>query len=183
MSDRKKFIKSAGTSTSVRNSKGELERIIARYGCKSFAVQQDYESSLATVTFVVPDTLEKDAQHIPVQLDVNARLVYDAMFGQPTKGDWKDGKYLGTVFDPKGYNAAKLEQAERVAWRQIILWVDAALSAAASGVQPISEAFFAQTLIRDPESGAMTRIVKAFPSLLRSYPEETPQVATSPVSA
>lgn len=153
MIDRKRFIKSATTSTPVVNSKSELERIIARYGCKSFAVQQDYESNMATVTFVVPDTLEKGAAHIPVQLDVNARSVYDAIYGQPKK--WTAN---GFVFDPKGYTEKGLAQAERVAWRQVILWVDAALSSAAAGVQPISEAFFAQTLIRHSD-GTLTRIV------------------------
>lgn len=151
--DRRKFIKSATTSTPVVNSKAELEKLLTRYGCKSFAVQQDYANNLATVTFVVPDTLDKGARDIPVQLDVSARQVYDAMYGQPTK--WGGN---GRVFDPKGYHEKEMAQAERVAWRQLILWVDAALSAAAAGVQPISEAFFAQTLIRHPD-GTLTRIV------------------------
>lgn len=155
--ERTKFIKSASTSTPVVNSKNELERIITRYGCQSFSVQQDYQSNVTTVTFVVPDTLEKDAAHIPVQLEVSARAVYDAMFGQPVKRLWKDG---GPVeeFNPNGYDQKKIEQAQRVAWRQVILWVDAALSAAAAGVQPISQAFFAQRLIQRPD-GTMTRIV------------------------
>ncbi|HNB58716.1 MAG TPA: hypothetical protein PK308_00285 [Phycisphaerales bacterium] len=152
--DRKRFIKSATTSTPVGNSKAELERLLTRYGCKSFAVQHDYAANLSTVTFVVPDSLEKGAADIPIQLDVNARAVYDAMFGQPTR--WTSN---GRVFDPKLYREKELAQAERVAWRQVLLWVDAALSAAAAGVQPISEAFFAQTLIRDPKTGGMTRIV------------------------
>ena len=153
MSDRKKFIKSATTSTPVVHSKSDLEKLLTRYGCKSFAVQQDYANNLATVTFVVPDTLEKGANDIPVQLDVNARAVYDAMYGQPTKYSGS-----GRVFDPKGYREKEMAQAERVAWRQVLLWVDAALSAAAAGIQPISEAFFAQTLIRHPD-GTLSRIV------------------------
>jgi hypothetical protein len=152
LTDRKKFIKSATTRTPVVNSKQELERIISRYGCKSFAVQQDYERSLGTVTFVVPDTLDKDAAHIPVQLDVDARAVYDAMYGMPTR--WENDN---RVRNETGYRPDLLAQSERVAWRQVILWVDAALSAAASGVQPISEAFFAQTLIRQRD-GSLTRM-------------------------
>lgn len=141
--DRKKFIKSASTKTPVANSKRELEQMLTRYGCRSFAVQHNYTERLATVTFVVPDTLDAGAVDVPVQLDVRTANVAKALFGP----------------SPNGYTTYGYEQAERVAWRQVLLWVDAALSAAAAGVQPISEAFFAQTLIRDPESGHLTRIV------------------------
>lgn len=151
--DRSRFVKSATTSTPVANSRGELERLVTRYGCSSFATQMDYEAHRITVTFVVPDTPEKGAARIPVQLEVNILTVYDALYGQPTK--WSNE---GRVYDPKGYREKELAQADRVAWRQLILWVDAALSAASAGVQPISEAFFAHTLIRRP-SGEMVRLV------------------------
>ncbi len=39
------------------------------------------------------------------------------------------------------------ERAERVAWRNLVLWIDAALSATAAGLQTIEEAFFAHLLV------------------------------------
>lgn len=153
--DRTRFVKSASTSTPVSNSRGELEKLVTRYGCSSFATQVDYEAHRATVTFVVPDTPDKGARKIPVQLEVNILAVYDALYGQPQK--W-GGSGTGKIYDPKGYKERELAQAERVAWRQLILWVDAALSAASAGVQSISEAFFAHTLIRR-STGEMVRVI------------------------
>lgn len=52
--------------------------------------------------------------------------------------------------DRKDYRTREawaLEQAERVAWRQIILWVEAGLNMAASGVQTLEEAFFAHSVL------------------------------------
>ena len=40
-----------------------------------------------------------------------------------------------------------MEQAERVAWRNLYLWIDAALSAATMGLQTITEAFFAHAVV------------------------------------
>jgi hypothetical protein len=49
-------------------------------------------------------------------------------------------------------------QAERVAWRNLVLWIDAALSAATVGVQTITEAFFAHTIVVD-DGGRAERMV------------------------
>lgn len=139
-----RFVKSATTKTPVPNSRNELERMLTRYGCSSFSTQSDYETGRIVVGFVVPDSREEGAVRIPVRLEINSREVCRALYGPLKAG--------------QGWTEHGIAQAERVAWRQLVLWVDAALSAAAAGVQKISEAFFAHTLVRDSE-GRVSRMV------------------------
>jgi len=121
MKARDAFVKSATTSTPVGNSRAELERMLTRYGCDSFSTQTDYTTGRVVVGFVVPDDRSTDARKIPVKLEINTRLVYDAMNGRPTRRKFVEGVGYESDFDPKGYDQAKLAQAERVAWRQLVL--------------------------------------------------------------
>ncbi|SRR6266576_27916 len=150
----KKFVKSADTSVAVSRSQTALERILRRYGCTGFGVTQDYEKGVAAVNFRVPDGPQKDATQIPIRLIVDHHAVYDSLYGQPTK--WGTS---GRVPDPQGYREQQLLQAERVAWRHLVLWVDAACSASTIGVQRMSDAFLAHTLIRSAD-GRVVRVVE-----------------------
>lgn len=136
------FVKSATTSVPVSRSQGELEKILRRYGCSGFGVQNDYDARRIIVHFVVMDK-PGEVDMVPVRLEVEVLRVCDSLF---------DGPYAG------GYDEKAIAQAERVAWRQLILWVDAACSAAAAGVQKMSEAFFAHTVVRG-QNGAQCRLV------------------------
>lgn len=138
------FVKSGDTRTPVSNSRAEVERMLRRYGATGFQVAQDYANHRVVVTFIVPDSTVKGAPSVPVKLPVDIRRVYDALYGQPTKHNYATGK---RVLDPSGYNAKRMEQAERVAWRHLVLWLDAALSAAVAGMQTITEAFFAHAVV------------------------------------
>lgn len=153
------FVKSATTSTSVANSRRELERLLDRYGCLRLSVQTDYEARKVIVAFVVRDRTQKDAPSIPVRLEVAVREVYDRLFGRPSQRRWVVATQTYESFTtPSMYNDQKLAQAERVAWRNLILWVDAALSAAACGLQSLDEAFLAHTLVRDAD-GTTKRLI------------------------
>ena len=151
------FVKSASTSVPSSRSQAELEKTLRRYGCTGFGTHADYTAHRVAVNFRVPDTQQKDAPQVPVRLVVDFLAVYDALYGRPMKRRWVNDEYV-TEHDPKGYGEKGLEQAERVAWRQLILWVDAACSAAAAGLQPMSEAFFAHTLVRNAD-GETLRMV------------------------
>lgn len=141
---RKGFVKAANTTVAPEKSRAEVDRMLTRYGAVGFSYAINIESGEIKIEFVVPDSKKKDAPRIPVRLPISVRRVYDALYGQPTK--WtKDG----WVFDPAGYDPRKLQQAERVAWRNLVIWIDAALSAATIGVQTITEAFFAHTIVVD----------------------------------
>lgn len=137
------FVKSADTSSQVSSSKGELEKMLRRYGAAGFSVAHDYAEHRVVISLILPDRPGKNAPRIPVKLPVNIRLVYDALYGQPKKWDYAQKKFIPHL---TGYETKKLEQAERVAWRNLVLWVDAALSAATIGLQTITEAFFAHAI-------------------------------------
>lgn len=151
------FVKAATTSTGVPQSKMELERVLRRYGAEQFSTAQDYRRGLVVVQFSIPNTPETGARMVPIRFPVEARRVYDRMYGQPMK-------YAGgrQVHDENGYNAKKLEQAERVAWRNVILWVDAQLSAASIGLQTVEEAFIAHAAIGP--GGA--RLIEVLPDMI-----------------
>ena len=170
----KPFVKSADTSSQVSSSKAELERMLRRYGATGFAVQQQFDDSqlpvAASVQFVVPDKAG-DKARVPVSLPIEIRRVYDALYGRPMKnGAWvtpeQSGKSWGhytRVHDVNGYDAKKLAQAERVAWRNLVLWIDAALSAASIGFQTITEAFFAHVVVKldNGNTARMSEVVES----------------------
>lgn len=128
---KKRFVKSADTSTSTGSSQRDLEKILRRYGAIDFNMGSNWEQRLARVSFRVPDT-PGSAVLVPVRLEVSIKAVAEALgYRNPTRYGW--------------------EQAERVAWRHLVLWVDAACAATAAGMQTMSEAFLAHMLVRSPD--------------------------------
>ena len=137
------FVKSADTKTAVGNSRNEIEKILRRYGATGLQIGQDYAAHSATVSFIVPDSSMPGAQKVPVKLPVDITRVYSALYGAPRpKNGYGKLESSQLVYDPK-----KILQAERVAWRHLVLWIDAALSATTAGMQTITEAFFAHTVV------------------------------------
>ena len=108
----KPFVKSADTSTSVVNSKSQLDKMLRRYGAAGISMSEDYLKREIVVSFVVPDSAAKNAPMVPVRIPISIKAVYQAMYGPNAR---EEKRFM--------------EQAERVAWRNVVLWVDAALSA------------------------------------------------------
>lgn len=158
----KHFIKSADTSKSVESSRAELNKLLGRYGCTAFGYDQDNDGGVTRVTFRVPNSPAKDAAKVPVQLEVRPLDVYVRLYGQPTT--WVSGKGHVPTKELRYYNAKKLQQAERVAWRHLLLWVDAACSASSAGLATIEEAFFAHRLVEDRD-GRVGRVIDFMHSL------------------
>ena len=142
----RQFVKSADTSTSASSSRMEVDKLLRRYGASAISTSENIERREIVVTFVVPDSRKEDAPKVPIRLPVSVHAVYDALYGRPRMYDYEAGRW---VFNAKGYEQKKLEQAERVAWRNLVLWLDAALSAASVGLQTITEAFFAHAVVTD----------------------------------
>src|SRR5207247_7751309 len=108
----------------------------------AFAVSTDYALQKIVVGFKVPDS-PGSSTVVPVRLDVNIGQVATALYGPLTgKQEWR---------------LSALEQAERVAWRHLVLWVDAACSASSAGMQTMAEAFFAHVLVK-ADNGAQGRM-------------------------
>lgn len=118
------FVKSHDTRTPVGNSKAELERILRRYRCTGFGTSEDFELGRMKVFFRVPEHLEEGAAMLPVTLVVDIDSVHRRIARKSR------------------------EQAERVAWRHLVFWVDAACSAAAAGLRPLSETFLADLMVQ-----------------------------------
>ena len=136
------FVKSKGTDVPVVRSQAEIQRILRRYGATHFGTQSSYEEGVIRVFFRIPDSPKPGAPIVPIRLEGNIRAVAAACgWDRPTQ--------------------AGLEQAERIAWRHLVLWVDAACSAAAAGLQTMGEAFFAHVLVAKNGGGAQ-RIIEEF---------------------
>lgn len=151
----KRFVKARKTKIPAARSQANLEQILRRYGASGFGVSTDYESGVVRVFFRVPD-LPGAAAAVPVRLEVDVNRVLAAMYGELTGAQhWTE-------------NARA--QGERVAWRQLVDWVDAALSAASAGLQPVSEAFLAHTLVKD-EAGVVRRLVDQMDATARDRGE------------
>lgn len=146
MSTKKPFVKSHDTSTSAVNSRSEVDKMLRRYGASAISMSEDVAKKQIVVTFIVPDSAAKDAHSVPVKLPLSIFAVYDALYDRPTRGVFRDGEW-SRITDAACYDTKKLAQAERVAWRNLVLWIDAALSAASVGLQTITEAFFAHTIV------------------------------------
>lgn len=129
----KQFLKSQNTKSPVANSKREVERILQRYGARAFSCAEDYHSGQVIVQFVIADA-PGSAKFIPVKLPVNVARIYEILFGMVPRSRMSE-------------RGSDWERAERVAWRNLVLWIDAALSAAAAGLQTIEEAFFAHVVV------------------------------------
>jgi hypothetical protein len=128
----KRFVKSGTSSTPVASSKAAIEKMLLRYGASAFQVMQDYKEGKVIVSFSLPNTAGAETM-VPVRIPVEITKVAAALYG-PLKKD-------------QSYTKSGMEQAERVTWRNLVLWIDAALSATTIGLQTISEAFFAHTLV------------------------------------
>lgn len=127
----KRFVKSADTRTPVSSSQRDLERILRRYGASGLTLASDWNDRTAKVAFRVPDVPGSEVL-VPIRLEVSMKEIARALgWNNPTQYGW--------------------EQAERVAWRHLVLWVDAACSAASAGMQTMSEAFLAHTLVKGPD--------------------------------
>lgn len=159
----KSFVKSADTKTSVVNSRNQIDKLLKRYGASQIMVAEDMKQHLITVSFLVPDNPDSDAAKILVKLPVRIRDVYDALYGRPMKSVYEPT--YRRVPDLNGYLKTRMEQAERVAWRNLVLWIDAALSAVAIRVQTVTEAFFAHAVV-GPQGQRMVEVVETYQSQL-----------------
>jgi hypothetical protein len=131
----------AGTRVAASKTRSDIERVLAKFGAVGFSFSVNHEQRTAVVEFVMP-AAPGSTERVPVKLPVNVRRVYEILFGKP---------------HPKVVDEGRWEQAERVAWRNVLVWVEAALSAVACGAQSVSEAFLAHLVVIDEQHGRAER--------------------------
>lgn len=135
------YVKAWSTKTAVSHSQSDIRKMLARYGATAVSMSEDMEKNEIVVTFVVPDK-PGSAARIPIRLPISIRSVGRAIYS-----------------DNISRGSPKFEQAERVAWRNLFLWIDAALSASSIGLQTITEAFFAHSIV-GPNGQRMIELVE-----------------------
>lgn len=125
----KPFVKSADTKVSVQESIEAIKGLVRRHGAVGFGVIEDYRTGKSVVQFA----LVQGEQHVPIHIPLDIQKVHDLMF----------------TYKPRDAEAGRQhkEQAERTAWRQLYLIVDAVLTASALGVMTITDAFLAHMMV------------------------------------
>lgn len=142
MSASGEFVKSATTSVPTAKSQAEVITILGRYGASGFGFRR--RGDVVSVTFHMPrakgDTRDDHTVEIPVDL-ANVRQRLDGPAGKAARRKAKKG------------GDASPEQVERVAWRLLVLWIDAALAAVSLGAQTLEDAFLAHMIVTDASGG------------------------------
>jgi hypothetical protein len=132
-------LRSATTTSPASQSRNELERILARYGCERWGHDLDRGAGSLTVWFTVTDSKLADAGPVPVRIRIELASVRDRLNALPAS------KHIGKakLLDP--------EHVERVAWRHLVFLVEAGLVAAEAGIKKVSEFFLADTVVETPQ--------------------------------
>lgn len=137
------YIKAYSTKTTADKSQADIIAILRRYGASGFGFRT--VGAAVEVTFhMLNEAKQERTVVIPLNVDtVHAKL--KAM---------KKAHVRSNVSVTRG-------QAERVAWRVLLDWIDAALLAVSVGAQTIEEAFFAHSVIvtSDGQTGRLVDYV------------------------
>lgn len=132
-----KYVKSGSTNTPIENSRRELERILLRYGCRRILIEREFDEDQdetgVEIRFELYD--HENEMAVPVMFKVNYAAIARILYGLP---------------EGEGIPTGHWKQAQRVAWRNLVLWVDAALAAAQTGIKPLSECFLADIQVPGP---------------------------------
>lgn len=132
---KKAFVKSADTDVPVEKSTEDIKQLVRRHGAAGFGVQEDYRTGRVVVSFVMN---MPDGGHLPLQIPMDIGKVYAKMYegGQPNQ-----------FTDSAEHIAKRKEQAERTAWRQLHLIIDALLTATSLGIMTLADAFMGHVVI------------------------------------
>lgn len=130
------FVKAATTSTPPEKSQGDIMGMLHRYGASGFGFRHR-GTDIVEVTFHLPKP-NGEAGDNTVAIPINIANV-EKRLAATKKSRRAHATATGRV------------QAERVAWRILFLWVDAALAAVSIGAQSIEEAFFAHLIVQNTD--------------------------------
>jgi hypothetical protein len=152
------FVKSATTATSVEQSQAQIIAMLRRYGASGFGFRT--EGATVLVTFYMPRHGGGTPHEVAIPIDVGR---VHAKLDTPAVRAAQRAK-------KKAINA---EQAERVAWRVLYLWIDAALAAVSIGAQTIEDAFLAHMVV-ESRHGTRARVADHMAPALASGADYMP---------
>lgn len=130
------FVKSAASDVSVEKSIEDIKTLVRRHGAAGFGVQEDYRTGRVIVSFVLNT---ENGGHLPLQIPMDVNTVYDRMYS--TKAAANQHMDAGQVAENRR------AQAERTAWRQLHLIIDALLVATSLGIMTLSDAFMGHIVV------------------------------------
>jgi hypothetical protein len=139
--ERSEFVKSAITKVPAATTQSAIIEVLARYGASGFGFRR--RGDVIEATFHLPRAGAGDQT---VRIPVNVASVYAIL--------QKRGRGVGE-------KTPDMAQAERTAWRALLLWIEASLLAVKLGAQSMEEAFFAHLLVttEDGQEGRMVDYV------------------------
>lgn len=145
------FVKARDTNVPVQKTMEDLKALVRRHGAAGFGIREDYTSRISTVEFV----LVADGESVPVRIPVDAGKVFRLLYPKP------HGNQHGSAH---ALEPERRDQAERVAWRQVYVIVDALLTAVQVGIMSLPEAFMANMVVVD-DQGHTQRMAELMASL------------------
>jgi len=119
-----KPLKSQDTRVPISRSQEEIRDLLARFGAKKVAFEEDFDKGTQVLRFLYPLGEGKD---VPVQFNIETKGIYDYLRDKH-KQTYKSDEYL-------------FKQANRVAWRHILDWVKANLNLVEFGLIPFENMF------------------------------------------
>jgi hypothetical protein len=131
------FVRSWDTEVPVSRTAAAMEEMIRRYGASGYTRSEDYTAGRVVVAFTIA---ARD-----VRMFVDVPTVEQKLRAMPEFMQKRNAK----PWDNRDPWARA--QAERVAWRHLLLYVEASLNAVSAGLLTLEEAFFAYALIQAPD--------------------------------
>jgi hypothetical protein len=131
------------TKVPAEQSQGDIIATLHRYGASGFGFRT--RGPVVEVTFHIPDPTAAAGDRTVV-IPINVDTVHERLHPK-----------LKAVAAGRKEKTPDRGQSERVAWRVLLSWINAALSAVAIGAQTLEEAFHAHMIVEttDGQRGRM----------------------------
>jgi hypothetical protein len=136
---RRDFVKSADTDVPVEKSIEDIKTLVRRNGAAGFGVQEDYRTGRVMLSFVLNTS---EGGHMPIQIPLDIQKVHEKMYA---------GRQPNQFTNNEEHAQKRRDQAERTAWRQLFLIVDALLTANALGIMTLADAFLGHVVVVNDE--------------------------------
>jgi hypothetical protein len=142
-------MKYRSTTVSPHKSISEIEKLIVKYGARSFT--KDLDGSRVTSVRFTLDAEAWGVPDLPVVLDVPVETILDRLWDSYSEA-WQRQN------DRDDYR----EQAERIAWRQIKDLIEQILLAAETGIASPVVMLFGMVEVTDPVTDERSTVAKLF---------------------
>lgn len=124
------------TSISAEQTISEIQKILVKHGAK--AIQTDYNGGeISALVFILP--IGKAEQ--PFRLPARWEALYEVFISRRKQNRWK-----------QAVQDADRLQAKRVAWRQILRWVEAQLALVETNMVKMEEVFMPYLVMPDGQT-------------------------------